>query len=576
MKWTHLKLAQKLLIGFGSLFLALTLAGAIAFNAFREVGQKVEQTNRLRDIETHMQRARLAAEQFAKTEQEEASNLTSIQIKKANTVMKGLFNVLNSEEQKERLSKLQQALNDFSTHFNTYKQFASDKQKNVKIANEEAAKVINLASSYIYDGKDFSLDGYSYFLRSRVYGEKYAQNHSTKTEKDWLLHINSSINFLESMQLLDITKALKIYREQFQAYIATDKQQQVAELNQTAAGDKALEICNTLLQNLQSKLSSDISKAIWQMILWSIIGALVGIVVAYSIAKNVISNIKLSVAALDEISKGNLNTRLDKQFTEQKNEFGKLSQSLTRMQGKLKEIVQELTNSSTTLNTSSVDFKEASERLAEGASEQTASSEEISSSMEEMAATIEQNKENAKETEQIAKGALKAVNDSKQVAEDAHKAMLVIAEKITIVNDIAFQTNLLALNAAVEAARAGTAGKGFAVVAAEVRKLAERSKEAADEINSISKQGVNSTTEAATHMEALVPQMQRTAELVQEVAATSVEQNQGADQVNRGIAQLSQVSQHNAGTAENLAQKSIHLNELAQNMQNILQFFKKI
>lgn len=215
-----------------------------------------------------------------------------------------------------------------------------------------------------------------------------------------------------------------------------------------------------------------------------------------------------------------------------------------------------------------------SRNMSDGTTEQAASAEEASSSVEEMRATIRQNADNAMETEKIA---LKSAND----AQDSNKAvsltiasMKEIAQKISIIEEIARQTNLLALNAAIEAARAGENGKGFAVVASEVRKLAERSQTAARDIGDLSSSSVAVAEEAGTMLSKLVPNIQKTAELVQEISAASKEQTTGADQINGAIQQLNQVIQQNSSAAEQISSTADELASQAEQLQRTVSIFK--
>ena len=194
--------------------------------------------------------------------------------------------------------------------------------------------------------------------------------------------------------------------------------------------------------------------------------------------------------------------------------------------------------------------------------------------MEEMSANIQQNTDNAQETEKISLSATEKVKEGYKSAAISVNAMKEIAEKISIINDIAFQTNILALNAAVEAARAGEHGKGFAVVAAEVRKLAERSKIAADQIDQLSKNGVEISQKAGKQLEEVVPEIEKTAKLVQEITAASFEQNSGSNQINNAIQQLNQITQQNAAASEEMATSSEELAGQAEQLKNIISFFK--
>jgi methyl-accepting chemotaxis protein len=194
--------------------------------------------------------------------------------------------------------------------------------------------------------------------------------------------------------------------------------------------------------------------------------------------------------------------------------------------------------------------------------------------MEQMAANIQQNTDNAQQTEKIALQASEDIREGNQAVNQTVESMKTIAEKITIIGEIARQTNLLALNAAVEAARAGEHGKGFAVVAAEVRKLAERSQIAANEIDGLSKTSVAIAEKSGKLLEQIVPNIQKTSRLVQEITASSIEQNTGADQVNSAVQQLSQVIQQNAAASEEMASSSEELSSQAEQLQEAISFFK--
>jgi methyl-accepting chemotaxis protein len=251
-----------------------------------------------------------------------------------------------------------------------------------------------------------------------------------------------------------------------------------------------------------------------------------------------------------------------------------LGKSLAKMVEKLQKVVTDVKAAAENVAAGSQQLSSSAEQLSQGNTEQASSAEEASSSVEQMNATIKQNADNASQTEKIAlKSSADALQSSRAVSETV-SAMKEIASRISIVEEIARQTNLLALNAAIEAARAGEHGRGFAVVASEVRKLAERSQVAAGEISKLSTISVQVAETAGAMLAKLVPDIQKTAELVQEISAASKEQTTGADQINGAIQQLNQVIQQNAGAAEEMSSTAEELSSQSEQLQSTIAFFK--
>ena len=282
-----------------------------------------------------------------------------------------------------------------------------------------------------------------------------------------------------------------------------------------------------------------------------------------------IGGLRASAGVADSIANGDLTVEV--KLLSEKDSLG---QSLTKMLDNLRKIVSEVTSASNNVASGSEEMSATAQQLSEGATEQAAAAEESTSSMEEMSSSIQQNADNAKQTDKLAgKAAEDAKTGGTSVAETV-TAMKSIAEKIDIIEEIARKTDLLALNAAVEAARAGEHGKGFAVVASEVRKLAERSQTAAAEITKLTRSGVKVAEEAGELLAKLVPDIRKTAELVQEIAAASAEQTTGANQVSKAMQQLDQVIQQNSSASEEMASTAEELSSQAQQLQASIAFFK--
>jgi methyl-accepting chemotaxis protein len=302
-----------------------------------------------------------------------------------------------------------------------------------------------------------------------------------------------------------------------------------------------------------------------------VIAMLLGTALGFFISRSVTRPLAKAVEAANRLAEGDLTMKI---VSTSNDETGLVLQAMQKMIAKLAQVVSDVNSGAEALASASEEVSATAQSLSEASSEQAAGVEETSASIEEMSASISQNTENARVTDGMASKSAQEAMEGGEAVKSTVAAMKQIARKIGIIDDIAYQTNLLALNAAIEAARAGEHGKGFAVVAAEVRKLAERSQIAAQEIGEVATSSVELAERAGKLLDEIVPNIRKTSDLVQEIAAASSEQSSGVAQINSAVVQLSQTTQQNAASSEELAATSEEMSSQAEQLQQTMAFFK--
>jgi methyl-accepting chemotaxis protein len=361
-------------------------------------------------------------------------------------------------------------------------------------------------------------------------------------------------------------------REQLAEYVKRGKgRKSLGVLEATAMGVIQDEIAQS--QRLQAEAAGQVESIKRMLVGGGIVGPLLAVLLAWVLSRSITRPLHEAVSLTGKLASGDLTTAIE---VKGRDETALMMAGMREMVQRFGSVLGEVRGAVGSLSGASGQVAAAAQALSQGTSMQAASVEETTTSLEQLSASISQNAETSKQLEAMAVRGAADAEESGLAVNETVEAMAAIAERISIVEEIAYQTNLLALNAAVEAARAGEHGRGFAVVASEVRKLAERSQKAAKEIGSLAGRSVKVAERSGMLLKELVPSIRKTAELVQQVAAVSREQASGVVQMNRAMVQVDQVTQRNASAAEELSSTAEELAAQAESLQQMMTFFRVV
>lgn len=391
--------------------------------------------------------------------------------------------------------------------------------------------------------------------------------------KEFVTSIKNSKRITKT-QASSLISSLETYKNNFNKVI--DLTLEIGNVNEG--------LTNSLVQRLQviepkvNAISSEFSDEITSKISWIKLSILTLLIIVgallsgflFLVIRNITSSIKKSVSIMEAISNGNLNIDFG---TTRNDEMGRLLSKMEGMVKKLNEVIKEVSKSIRNVNNASLEFASLSQSMSDGAVKQSTSIESVSSSIEEMAASIAQNSSNASETDGLTQSATSNLQDGESILLESLNKTMDVSQKIEIIHEIARQTNMLALNASVEAARAGVHGRGFAVVASEVRKLAERSKQAAEEISNYSQSSIETAQKAGEILKGILPLMNQSNLSMKEIVLTGREQNEGAKLIENEVQQLTGVIQSNASGSEELASGAEQLAYQIEMLKEKIAFF---
>jgi len=580
MNLRNISIRLRLTLGFNILVLCLFIVGAISWFGLRDTTNIAKVSNDVRDVQSNLMGARLNVMYFLRFSDFNVVNKAIDNLDNAmvnvNLAVKGSGNRI--ENGGEFINHIQ----SYKKSFKSYVELEKNKKQTFndwyKIGGE-LSKLIALRDQSNHSLIQKLLGPHNLlrisaweFIANPMNSDGSINSDGVNKVKVMLNDCYSLLdNYANTNLIVELRSLYSEYESAYSKYIdAVQKQgDEVAQMQQEGAvvatmGDDLV----THILSLEDEISE---RANIEIILVVIIALLLSVVVSNRISRSITKPLEVGVQLAERMSLGDLFHNID---IAGKDEVARLSLAMKNMCDKLKMVVSEIMSGSQQLTIASEQLNANSQTISSSTNEQAASLEEVSTAIEQMLANIEQSNDNAEMGEQLSDVAM---NEIQEVSDESRKAMEAnkkITEKINVVSEIARQTNILALNAAVESARAGEHGKGFAVVAAEVRKLAERSKEAADEIVKLAQESSNLSVRSNKKLEAVLPSVNKANMFMKEISASSKEQKVGAGQINNAVQQLNQATQESASGSEEMASSAEELSSQSIQLRELIAYFK--
>lgn len=598
MKIKDLKIASKLSYGFGLIIVLTLIFGVITIFSLSKIVRQIKIENLSNQIVKNAGDAQAGSLRYLIYGSDEYYNIIHEKNKQILVDIESISRMVSNSINQQIVNELPKTVNTYDQATTDFYMLQNQKIETVKKGTELAQTSLSNIVELVEVGKDFVNkhgNGGGALKRLYVLQEAhltmlniitamgtYISKPSPEKAQELTTLTKNNINLLNEARpsmSSDNTKlaidksvtSLEGFLNGLNKYIELTTEQNKKTLEIRKSLSETIGQTEKLQENILSIVQETKVTTYSLLVITLILVVLIGIFVGSYTSRLITGPLNKGLDFAQSIAEGDLTQSI---IVDQYDEVGQLINVLGSMNDKLREVITTVISNSSNIVLACQQISATSQQIALGANSQASSVEEVSATMEEMTANIHQNSENAKRTEQISRLAeegIFAVNDRSMKALEANKK---ISEKINIINDISFQTNILALNAAVEAAHAGDQGKGFAVVAVEVRKLAETSKIAAEEIVALAQNSLSLTKESGEKLNQMLPEVEKTSMLVKEISTASREQSNGAEQVNVTIQQLSEIAQENAASSEELASNAEELFAQAEQLKDIISFFK--